>query len=47
MVVAGHDEDDRRRALGRPCERLLRMARSMIEAVEGLQAPTGEQVGLT
>lgn len=45
MVVAGHDEDDEKRALGRPCDRILRMAAAMLEAVEGLTTPSACTVG--
>ena len=45
MVVAGHDEDEEKRAMGRPCERILRMACAMLDAVQGLTTPNGEKVG--
>jgi hypothetical protein len=44
MVAAGHDEDDNKARKGTPIERVVNMARGMIDVVQQLTAPNGQQL---
>jgi hypothetical protein len=42
MVAAGHDEDEAKSSKGSPIERVLDMARAMLDAVQSITVPNGE-----
>jgi hypothetical protein len=44
MVAAGHDEDDKKARKGSPIERVVNMARGMIDVVQQLTAPNGQKL---
>uniref|UniRef100_A0A7S3VS63 histidine kinase n=1 Tax=Dunaliella tertiolecta TaxID=3047 RepID=A0A7S3VS63_DUNTE len=44
MVAAGHDEDDVKKKKGAPVERVLRMAKGMMDVVQNITAPNGERL---
>ena len=44
MYPAGHDEDDIKRSLGTPAQRVLNMATAMIDMVKALTLPNGDFV---
>ncbi len=44
MVAAGHDEDEDKARKGSPVERVIAMARAMVDAVQNLTAPNGEKL---
>ncbi|KAF5834468.1 hypothetical protein DUNSADRAFT_8822 [Dunaliella salina] len=44
MVAAGHDEDDVKRKKGVPVERVLKMAKGMMDVVQNITAPNGERL---
>lgn len=44
MVAAGHDEDDDKARKGSPIDRVLGMARAMLDVVHNITAPNGERL---
>jgi hypothetical protein len=44
MVAAGHDEDPAKAKKGTPIERVVEMAKAMIDVVQNLTTPRGEKV---
>ncbi len=44
MVAAGHDEDARKAKKGTPAERVVGMARAMLDVVRHITAPNGEKL---
>ncbi|KAK9820605.1 hypothetical protein WJX72_012229 [[Myrmecia] bisecta] len=44
MVVAGHDEDDKKRSMGRPIERMISMAKAMLDVVSSIPCKDGSSL---
>jgi hypothetical protein len=44
MVAAGHDEDDEKVKKGAPIDRVVNMAKAMLDIVQNLTAPNGEKL---
>jgi hypothetical protein len=44
MCAAGHDEDDRKVSKGTPIDRMIAMAKAMIDVVQNIPAPNGDKL---